>query len=122
MALFQTKQDLLLDMREVCPRDVAAMLKMDVQATLCEEGAAQDALKDPAPALRIESVATLLKAKGYPQCVKNEARKVALCGSWTSDRLNESGTIPAGAGLGCGKLWVRSSIATASTWRCGRCA
>ena len=45
-------------MREVCPMDVATMLKLGAQATLWEEWTAQEAFKDLAPAPYIEPVAT----------------------------------------------------------------
>eukprot|EP00959_Pyramimonas_sp_CCMP1952_P034502 723451-Pyramimonas_sp.AAC.1 len=73
-------------MTQVCPADVAALLRADVQAVLRRSWTDQDEHRSPAPAPSLQPVPAQLAARGFPKHARNAERKVALCDSWTMSK------------------------------------
>ena len=82
-----TKEGYVLNLKEVCPMDVAAMLRRDVQSCLWAVWTAKDEDNSLMPAPYIAPAVSQLKARGLPKHAKNAAKKVFIGGSWTMSKL-----------------------------------
>ena len=97
-----TKDGYELDMREVCPMDVAAMLKKDVHSKIWQDWTAADEYASLRPAPMVAPAVAQIKARGFPTHAKNAAKKVFIGGSWTMSKLSECNIVPTDICLACG--------------------
>ncbi|CAK0863646.1 unnamed protein product, partial [Prorocentrum cordatum] len=98
----RTKEGHVLNLREVCPMDVAAMMRRDIQTKLCEEWTKAPEYSSLEPAPCIAPSASQFKAKGFSKHAKSAAKKVFIGGSWTMSKLCESDIAPTDICSGCG--------------------
>ena len=83
-----------MNLAEICPQDVKAMVMLDSDAALWAEWALDDAYSSLRPRPLIEPVASLIAARCTAQWtteMKNAAAAVFQGGSWTQDRMCASG-------------------------------
>ncbi|CAK0818028.1 unnamed protein product [Prorocentrum cordatum] len=100
---FVSKEGFELNMQEVCPMDIAAMARKDVQATPWEEWAQAGELKSLSPKPLVAPAAAQLRAREFPKHAKNAAKKICIGGAWTMEKLCKCNIVPTDICLACGE-------------------
>ncbi|CAK0838315.1 unnamed protein product, partial [Prorocentrum cordatum] len=93
----------VLNMQEVCPMDIAAMVRKDVQATLWEEWTQAEEFKSLRPMPLLAPAVAQLRARDFPKHASNAAKKVFVGGAWAMEKLCRCNIVPADICLACGE-------------------
>ena len=99
---FLTRGGEQVNLAQVCPSDVGALLRQDVQAQLWEQWTAEPGYESLAPAPLLQPAVAQLEAKNFPRHARNAAMNVLLCDSWTMGKLAAANITPTDICLGCG--------------------
>ncbi|CAK0847595.1 unnamed protein product [Prorocentrum cordatum] len=100
---FVSKEGFELNMQEVCPMDIAAMVRKDVQATLWEEWTQAEELKSLSPMPLVAPAVAQLRAREFPKHAKNAAKKVFIGCAWTMEKLCKCNIVPTDICSACGE-------------------
>ncbi|CAK0863259.1 unnamed protein product [Prorocentrum cordatum] len=100
---FVSKEGFVLNMQEVCPMDIAAMVRKDVQATLWEEWTQAEEFKSLSPMPLLAPAVAQLRARDVPKHAKNAAKKVFVGGAWAMEKLCKCNIVPTDICLACGE-------------------
>ena len=102
---FRSREGLLLDLREVCPQDVKAMVLLDVEAELWARWTAQPGREQLAPMPLIAPLVTTLRrpvTDGWGPHARNAARQAVVHGPWTQSELFAIGRVGTATCQACG--------------------
>ncbi|CAK0838233.1 unnamed protein product [Prorocentrum cordatum] len=97
------QEGFVLNVQEVCPMDIAAMVRKDVQATLWEEWMQAEEFKSLSPMPLLAPAVAQLRAREFPKHAKNAAKKVFIGGAWTMEKLCRCNIVPTDICLACGE-------------------
>ncbi|CAK0878174.1 unnamed protein product, partial [Prorocentrum cordatum] len=97
------EEGFVLNMQEVCPMDIAAMVRKDVQATLWEEWAQAEEFKSLGPMPLLAPAVAQLRARDFPKHARNAAKKIFVGGAWTMEKLCRCNIVPTDICLACGE-------------------
>ncbi|CAK0843011.1 unnamed protein product, partial [Prorocentrum cordatum] len=100
---FVSKEGFVLNMQEVCPMDIAAMVRKDAQATLWEEWTQAEEFKSLSPMPLLAPAVAQLRARDFPKHARNAAKKVFVGGAWTMEKLCRCNIVPTDICLACGE-------------------
>ncbi|CAK0857903.1 unnamed protein product, partial [Prorocentrum cordatum] len=96
-----TKDGDELDMRKLCPMDVVAMLRKDVQRKPWQDWTAADEYASLRPAPMVAPAVAQLKARDFPKHAKNAARKAFIAGCWTMSKPSACNIVPTDICFAC---------------------
>ncbi|CAK0822508.1 unnamed protein product, partial [Prorocentrum cordatum] len=97
------EEGFVLNMQEVCPMDIAAMVRKDVPATLWEEWAQAEEFKTLSPMPFLAPAVAQLGARDFPKHARNAAKKVFVGGAWTMEKLCRCNIVPTDICMACGE-------------------
>ncbi|CAK0804411.1 unnamed protein product, partial [Prorocentrum cordatum] len=100
---FVSKEGFELNMQEVCPMDIAAMVRKGVQATLWEEWTQAEELRSLSPMPLVAPAVAQLRAREFPKHAKNAAKKIFIGGAWTMEKLCKCNIVPTDICMACGE-------------------